>query len=93
VARLAIQFAAKSSVIHNEVTMQRILVTGILGSALLLGGCVFAPGDARDWDHDHDRSAPTIGQQLIDLDRARDNGSMTSAEYEQTKAKILDSVR
>jgi PBP1b-binding outer membrane lipoprotein LpoB len=71
--------------------MHRIWVTGILGSALLLGGCVFAPGDSRDWDDK--RSEPTIGQQLIDLDRARNNGIITNAEYEQTKAKVLDSVR
>lgn len=59
--------------------------------ALAVAGCVFAPGDSSDWDSD--RGSPTIGQQLIDLDRARDDGLITDAEYERTKADILDSAR
>ena len=33
--------------------------------------------------------APTIGQQLIDLKKAKDSGAITEAEYEAEKAKIL----
>ena len=33
---------------------------------------------------------PTIGQQLIDLKKARDDGAITEAEYEAEKAKLLN---
>jgi hypothetical protein len=33
--------------------------------------------------------SPTIGQQLIDLKKARDAGAITEAEYEAEKAKLL----
>lgn len=71
--------------------MQRIVTASLLVATLTLGGCVFAPGGDGDWDDD-DRDQPTIGQQLIDLDRARDNGLITDAEFERTKQDILDSA-
>lgn len=37
------------------------------------------------------RSQPaTVGQQLIDLQDARNKGALTDAEYQAQKAKILD---
>lgn len=33
---------------------------------------------------------PTIGQQLIDLKKAKDSGAITDAEYEAEKAKLLN---
>jgi hypothetical protein len=33
--------------------------------------------------------APTVGQQLLDLKKARDAGAITEQEYETEKAKIL----
>lgn len=33
---------------------------------------------------------PTIGQQLIDLKKARDAGAISESEYEAEKAKILN---
>lgn len=33
---------------------------------------------------------PTIGQQLIDLKKAKDAGAITDAEYEAEKAKLLN---
>lgn len=33
---------------------------------------------------------PTIGQQLIDLKKAKDSGAITEAEYEAEKAKLLN---
>jgi hypothetical protein len=32
---------------------------------------------------------PTLGQQLIDLQRARDSGAITADEYQAQKAKLL----
>lgn len=34
---------------------------------------------------------PTIGQQLIDLQRAKEAGAITDAEYQAEKAKLLQS--
>ncbi len=61
-------------------------------SAILLGGCVFAPGDG-DWDDndDYDRDVrPTIGQELLDLGRAHDAGVINDTEYNEAKERILD---
>lgn len=35
----------------------------------------------------------SIGQQLIDLKKARDSGAMSQAEYERQKARLIDNVR
>ena len=35
-------------------------------------------------------TAPTIGQQLIDLQKAKDSGAITDAEYQAQKAKLLE---
>jgi len=34
---------------------------------------------------------PTLGQQLIDLQKAKDEGAITQKEYDELKAKIKDS--
>ena len=34
----------------------------------------------------------SIGQQLIDLKKARDSGAMSQTEYEQQVRKLIDSV-
>jgi hypothetical protein len=70
--------------------MPHILTSSVLLISLALGGCVFAPGDNGDWDDDRDRVQPTIGQELLDLDRARDAGVISTGEYERAKARILD---
>ncbi len=67
-------------------------VLAIILMALAMTGCVFAPGGHGDRDDDR-HGEPTIGQQLIDLDRARDEGIISEAEYERTKQDFLDSAR
>lgn len=34
--------------------------------------------------------APTVGQQLVDLQKAKDAGTITDAEFQAQKAKILN---
>ena len=34
--------------------------------------------------------SPTVGQQLIDLQKAKNAGAITDAEYQTQKAKLLD---
>ena len=35
----------------------------------------------------------SVGQQLIDLKKARDGGALTQKEYEQQVRKLIDSVQ
>lgn len=35
----------------------------------------------------------TIGQQLIDLKKARDAGALSDREYEQQKQRLIDNLR
>lgn len=37
--------------------------------------------------------APTVGQQLIDLQQARDRGAITDSEYQVQKARLLEIKR
>ncbi len=53
---------------------------------LLFGGCIglnFGSG-ARTEAHN-----PTLGQQLIDLQKARDSGAITPAEFNAKKAELM----
>jgi hypothetical protein len=49
----------------------------------LFAGCIAVEG------HTPPRTNPTVGQQLIDLQRARDAGAMNESEYQQQRAKLL----
>jgi hypothetical protein len=35
----------------------------------------------------------SVGQQLIDLKKARDSGALTQSEYERQKARLIDGVK
>jgi len=69
--------------------MKKLLTPAALAvSALLFSGCVAAIGN-RD-NQSAARSSTTLGQQLIDLQKAKDAGAMTPDEYETQKAKLLN---
>ena len=72
--------------------MQRIAVTSLLALSLGLGGCVFAPGESHEGNW-RDKVVPTVGQQLLDLDRAHDKGVISDAEFDRAKRDILESAR
>ena len=55
-----------------------LLLTGCLG--LQLGG-----GSKSESQYQN----PTVGQQLIDLQRAKDAGAISAEEYQAQKAKLL----
>lgn len=57
----------------------------VLSALLFLSGCVAAIGNRGT-----DRSTGTLGQQLIDLQKAKEAGAMTEAEYQTQKARLLD---
>lgn len=57
-----------------------------LASTMLLTGCLaldFSGGTTTRCQ------SPTVGQQLIDLQKAKDTGIITDAEYQAQKAKVL----
>lgn len=51
--------------------------------APLLTGCVAAIGNSGS------RSTATLGQQLIDLQRAKEAGVLSEAEYKEQREKLL----
>lgn len=55
-----------------------MLITGCLG--LQVGGGTTKKEGPR----------PTTGQQLVDLQRAKDSGALTDAEYQTQKSKVLN---
>ena len=52
----------------------------------LLTGCIGASLGGGSTTH---TQAPTVGQQLIDLQKAKDAGIITDAEYQAQKARLL----
>ena len=57
-----------------------------LTAATLLTGCVAVVSDK---DSGARAQNPTVGQQLIDLQKAKDSGALSPTEYEAAKAKLL----
>ena len=53
--------------------------------ATLLGGCAWEVSSAPK----HATVQPTVGQQLVDLQKAKEAGAITESEYQAQKAKLL----
>ena len=69
--------------------MKKIFTLTLIGlsSMMLLTGCLaiqLGGGTTNKGEQ------PTTGQQLIDLQKAKDAGIITDAEYQTQKAKVLD---
>ncbi len=60
------------------------LTSVVLCAVILLTGCL-----ALQVGGDKACGQPTVGQQLVDLKKARDTGAMTEEEYQSQRAKIL----
>lgn len=63
---------------------QRALPCLFLATSLLLGGCVASIGNRQP------ERAGTLGQELIDLQKAKEANAITEAEYQQQRAKLLN---
>ena len=61
-----------------------ILTLSLLAAMLLLNGCIAAIGNGETA-----RNRGTIGQQLIDLQKAKEAGALTEAEFQVEKEKLL----
>ena len=57
-----------------------------LSAILLFTGCVAAVGSGPKTTVNQ----PSVGQQLIDLQNAKNAGAITEAEYQQQKSKLLE---
>jgi len=66
--------------------MNLIKVSSIFFTIAILSGCAIA----NDPSVHHTRST-TVGQELIDLQKAKDNNIITDEEFEETKSDILKS--
>ena len=56
-----------------------------ISPALFLSSCVLALGNKGE-----EVSKGTVGQQLVDLQKAKNSGLLTPEEYKAQRAKILD---
>ena len=70
--------------------MKKILICSFiaLASTTLLTGCLglaLGTGDKSTTV----KQEPTVGQQLVDLQKAKTSGALTDEEYQTEKAKIL----
>ncbi len=68
--------------------MKKLFISTLVAmSALVLfSGCIAIGTGPKS-----QQTNATMGQQLIDLKTAKDNGAITDAEYEAQKAKLLGS--
>ena len=66
-----------------KILTPRLAALLLIPSLLLLNGCV-AIGN-----RDAQRPGATLGQQLIDLQKARDTGALSEPEYQTQKAHLL----
>jgi hypothetical protein len=63
-----------------------VLISITLGTMLWLTGCIdlhFGGGSKST------SAQPSLGQQLVDLKKARDTGALTEAEYQCQRAKLV----
>lgn len=61
-----------------------VLALALLSLPLLAGGCIAAIGNG-----EMPKPSGTVGQQLIDLQKAKDAGAMTETEYQKERTKVL----
>lgn len=61
-----------------------ILLPAALAATLLASGCAVGVGNT-----DGDRR-PTTGQELLDLQKARDSGALSPEEFEAQRQRILN---
>ena len=73
---------------EQDDNMKRIFIpTAVALSAMLLfSGCVASLGGGTK----NQTTNATLGQQLVDLQKARDAGAITEVEYQAQKTKLLE---
>ncbi|MFN0066653.1 MAG: SHOCT domain-containing protein [Limisphaerales bacterium] len=64
--------------------LQAILPAALLAATLFAGGCAVGVGNTEGGVR------PTTGQELLDLQKARDSGVITPEEFEKQRTRILN---
>jgi hypothetical protein len=85
---LGVEIITESRQHTTQITMKKLLLPALIGlSALtLLSGCL----DLQLGGGTTSRpQSPTVGQELIDLQKARDAGAINDSEYQAQKARLL----
>jgi hypothetical protein len=69
--------------------MKKLLISilAVISALTLVSGCAWHVGGGPK----NQTIQPTVGQQLIDLQKAKDAGAITDAEFQAQKTKLLDS--
>ena len=69
--------------------MKKLILPAMIGlaSLTLLTGCLNLELGGGSTTR---TQSPTVGQQLVDLQKAKDAGAITDAEYQAQKAKLLN---
>ena len=69
--------------------MKKLLMPALIGLFALtsLDGCTWSVGSGSKTV----TAMPTVGQQLVDLQKAKESGAINDAEFQTQKAKILES--
>ena len=69
-------------------------LTFVILSAFVLTGCIYVNDTEEDRRERgfQNNAEPTVGQELLDLDRARASGVITDTEYDRVKEAILDNI-
>lgn len=70
----------------NSLPFKRTAV--LLVFSVLLGGC--CGGGSKTTQIDHISTTKTVGEQLMDLQKARDSGAINQEQYMKAKQDILD---
>jgi hypothetical protein len=66
----------------------RLAITLFTGCVISLGGGKTCPPHVVAGQQ---TVTPTLGQQLMDLQKAKETGAITDSEYQAQKAKVLES--
>ena len=69
-------------------TMKKLFILSLIGlsTMTLLSGCLSLELGTGTISKPQ---TPTVGQQLIDLQKAKDTGAISDQEYQEQKAKLL----
>jgi hypothetical protein len=67
---------------------QFVTLLAAVSAMIILTSCVAVVGDKPTWLSPRP-TTPTLGQQLSDLQKARDDGAISEADFEAQKAKLL----
>jgi hypothetical protein len=65
-----------------------ICILAVASAALLVTGCV--GGVSLGGGTKTEVRKPTVGQQLMDLQKAKETGAITESEYQAQRAKVLE---